>query len=136
MLGKRSALMVFFRGLPENTTRKELRQFVIPAIKNTPERHLALKGSVLSCTVLRLTDPASGAREFHGLVEIQPAKAALHAIALLNGQELGGRRIEVRRYQPRSAVSRRRLGSALAEDLEDGIDDERRRNLKIDLAGT
>lgn len=132
MLGKRGSVMVFLRGIPENLTRKELKAFIMPAVRTATGRSVGLKGAVSGCTILRMTDPQSGATEFHGLVEIHPAKVAIHAIAELNGKKLGGQRIEVRRYQPRSALRAQSL-EVVADEVDPGTARERRRNLKIDL---
>jgi hypothetical protein len=138
MLGRRNSLMIFIRGLPVALTKKELKGFVLAGVQAAPARSAAIKATVSSCTTLRMTDPKSGAEEYHGLVEIQPAKAAIHAISQLNGRELRGRKLEVRRYHPRSALRGRTLQSVTANPPEAGEDGatDRRRHLKIDLVST
>jgi hypothetical protein len=136
MLGKRGSVMLFLRGLPENLTQKELKAFILPAIRKGSGRSIGPKAAVSSCTILRMADPMSGTVEFHGLVEIQPAKVAMHAIVELNGRELKGRKVEVRRYHSRSVLRDRRLEAAAATaNTTDDSRRERRRNLKIDLVG-
>jgi hypothetical protein len=126
--------MIFVRGLPENLTPKELKAFVLAEVHAAQGRAAKIRGSVSSCTILRMSDPHSGAEEYHGLVEVQPAKAAMQAIAQLNGRELKGRKLEVRRYHSRSALrDQRSQGHPLVPEADKEMGGERRRNLKIDL---
>ena len=138
MLGKRSSIMIFIRDLPANLTPKELKAFVLAGVQAARARSAAIRGTVASCTILRMSDPKSGVEEYHGLVEVQPAKAAIHAISELNGRELKGRKLEVHRYLPRSALRGRTFQSMTTTlpEAGDGGKAERRRNLRIDLVNT
>jgi hypothetical protein len=138
MLGKRSSIMIFIRDLPGSLTPKELKAFVLAGVQAARARSAAIRGTVASCTILRMSDPKSGVEEYHGLVEVQPAKAAIHAISELNGRELRGRKLEVHRYHPRSALRGRTFQSMTTTSPEAGDSGEadRRRNLKIDLVNT
>jgi hypothetical protein len=82
MLGKRSSIMIFIRDLPANLTPKELKAFVLAGVRAAPAGSSAIKGTIASCTILRMSDPKSGSEEYHGPVEVQPAKAAIHAISV------------------------------------------------------
>lgn len=133
MLGKRGSVMLFLRKIPEGVTRKELKAFIQRTVKEFDNRPFSLKTAVCNCSIVSITDPGDGSREYHGLVEVQPAKAAMQAIAALNGKRLRGHPVEVRRYRHRSPLRDPRdglIGYALGtnEDAE-----RRRRNLKIDL---
>jgi RNA recognition motif-containing protein len=60
-------------------------------------------GLVLSAFLAR--DPETGALKNFGLVNIAPEQAAAEAIAALNGNKIGGRKIEVRKADPNMALS-------------------------------
>jgi hypothetical protein len=128
-------MMLFLRGLPEDLTRREFKAFVQTAMKGLDSRTFSFKANVCSCAILRITDHTNGGVEHHGLVEIQPAKAAMRAIEELDGKHLKGARIEVRRYHHRSPLRDRR-GSKKELGSPDNRQKERRRgNVKIDLVG-
>jgi hypothetical protein len=128
--------MLFIRRLPEGVTRKELKQFIQTTVREFGERPFSLKAAVCNCSIVCISDSEDGTREFHGLVEVQPAKAAIEAIRVLNGTKLHGVPLEVRRYQHRSPLRDQRDDAppSLFED-SDLAPDRRRRNLKIDLVG-
>jgi hypothetical protein len=132
MLGKRGTVMLFLRGLPEDLTRKELKSFVQAAVREPRGLGFSLKTAVCNCSIVRITEPASGHSEIHGLVEVQPATAAVRAIEQLNGQELKGARVEVRRYHHRSLLrDRRHEVEGIGAENRSG--ERRRKNLKIEL---
>jgi hypothetical protein len=131
MLGKRGSVMLFLRKVPEGVTRKELKGFIQTTVKEFDNRTFCLKTAVCNCSILCITDTEDGSREYHGLVEVQPAKAGMCAIEALNGKMLKGQPMEVRRYRHRSPLRDHRdslIGYALGKDPE-----RRRQNLKIDL---
>ena len=130
MLGKRGSMMLFLRGLPENLTRKELKAFIQSAVKSAGNRSFSFKATVCTCTILRITDRSNGTVEHHGLVEVQPAKAAMQAIEELNGKELKGVPIEVRRYHHRTPLRDRRRNK-IAYDQAECRQQERRRRTGV-----
>ena len=133
MLGKRGSVMLFLRRIPEGVTRKELKRFLRSRVEGLGSRPFSLRAAVCDCSILCIIDPESGAREYHGLVEVQPAQAAMRAIEALNGKPLRGRPIEVHRYRHRSPLRDQRQAAATGAP-DTGTDaDRRRRNLKIDL---
>ena len=133
MLGKRGSVMLFLQGLPDHITRRELKAFVQGALRDTGQHFLTLKPSVCNCSILRITDPDRGESELHGLVEVQPAKAAMLAIAELNDKELKGARIGVRRYQHRSPLRDRRKSASHVDSPDNRQVERRRKNLRIEL---
>lgn len=141
LLGKRGSVMLFLRGLPQDLTSRELKSYVQAAVRDPNPRAFAFTAAVGNCSILRLTDRTTGASELHGLVEVQPAMAAMRAIEELNGKELKGVAIEVRRYHHRSLLRDRRqdqvpFGNAdTVEDADNRRQERRRRNLKIELVG-
>jgi RNA recognition motif-containing protein len=60
-------------------------------------------GLVLGAFLAR--DAETGTPKNHGLVMLAPDSAVTAAIAELNGSELGGRRLEVRRADPNMGLS-------------------------------
>lgn len=100
MLKKRSPIMYLLPQLPSDVTARELRLFVESGLNQG--KRLSLKHSVADCSILRVVDPSSGAAEYHGMVEVNPDKDVLDAIDLLNGLEIRGQKIEVRRYRNRT----------------------------------
>lgn len=133
MLGKRGTVMLFVRGLPADLTRKELKAFVQGAVRDSGGRSFTLRAAVSNCSIVRITDPSSGVSEVHGLVEVQPATAAVRAIEQLNGQALKGARIEVRRYHHRSLLRDRRQETETSSESENRLRERRRKNLRIEL---
>lgn len=133
MGGKNGSVMLFVRNLPYSVSRRDLKQFIQRELRVAGIRGLPLMSTCTSCNILRITDPATGTREYHGLVEMQPARIALQAISVLNGKEIAGTPIEVRRYRHRSAWGERR-SRQYGESAATQVAHERRRpNLKIEL---
>jgi hypothetical protein len=133
MLGKRASVMLFLKGLPDQITRRELKAFVQGALRGNGQRSLTMKPTVCTCSVLRITDPENGESELHGLVEVQPAKAAMLAIDELNDRELRGARIRVRRYRHRSPLRDRRKSESDVGGPDSRDGERRRKNLRIEL---
>jgi hypothetical protein len=104
-------------------------------MKSPNGRSFPFKASICTCTILRLTDQANGTVEHHGLVEVQPARAAMRAIEDLNGRVLRGAQIQVRRYHHRSPLRDRRRNKIAHDHPENRLKDRRRANIKIDLVG-
>ena len=133
MLGKRGSVMLSLRRIPEGISRKELKAFIQNSVQQLGSRPFSLKAAVCNCSIVCISDSESGTREYHGLVEIQPAKAAMEAIQALDGKMLMGQRLEVRRYRQRTPLLDHKEG-LIGFALGNGEDAERRRrNLKIDL---
>jgi hypothetical protein len=133
MLGKRGSVMLFVRGLPEDVSGKELKHFIQTAVRELDSRPFSLKATVCNCNIVCVSDREDDSRNYHGLVEVQPAKAAIDAIGALNGRELRGHKIEVRRYQHRSPLRDQRDEPAGYTGESADLYERRRRNLRIDL---
>jgi hypothetical protein len=134
MSGKTGTVCLFVRALPSGLSRRDLKTFVTGRLKDAGIRGSLLLNVCSNCSILKITDRDTGREEFHGLVEIQPARIAVQAIEALNGALLGGQRVEVRRYRHRSPWGEHRArrgeseGAAIRPLLE-----RRRPNLKIEL---
>ena len=132
MLGKRGSVMLFLRRLPNGVTKKELKDLVRRSVKEIGGRSFAAKKSVGICTIMCISDIERGTREFHGLVQVRPAAAAMLAIEALNRKMLKGRLVEVHRYRYRYPIQANNLGDASC--VPGGAQVERRRrNIKLDL---
>lgn len=120
---------LFIRRLPEATTRLDLIQFVSDALK--PRWHLlqfAPAGSLTGCEILRVEDTGQENVEFHGVIDITPAAAALTALERLNGNYFKSKKVEVRKYFHRSVErDRRHHQSLLTDDVQEQRKRDRRR---------
>jgi hypothetical protein len=136
MGGKNGSIMLFLRNLPPNVSRRDLKTFVLAELRKAGVRGNPLLHLCANCSILRIVDPDRDTVEFHGLVEVQPARIAMQAIDVLNGKCLGGTPIEVRRYRQRSPWGERRQRAESQDDttvVAEPLRERRRPNLKIDL---
>ena len=133
MTGKHSAVMLIVTGLTERATRKELKSIFQSLIKNHRGSGWNGQGTIRSCEIIRITDSSNDSVEYHGLVELQPAKLALLAARELNGTEIGGKPIGVHRYQHRSSLSNQHCYLQSGEESNQAGDDQRRSSLTIEL---
>ena len=128
---------IFIRRLPEATTRHDIIKFVSDALM--PRWKLFGSkpiGTLNKCSILQITDPHPGNIEFHGLLKIEPATAALEVIKRINGTYLKSKKVEVRKYYRRSAARDRRrkeLQPLPGEILEQRKRDRRRPSLKTEM---
>ena len=131
-LGKRIRMWVFLRQIPKGTTRDELGRFVSKGLKPSWMLfQLFQQAKVKRCEVLQIFNTDTRSTEYHGLVLIDPSKAALPVIERLNGREFKGKTIEVRKYFRRSSHrDRRRTLSERKASLENRRVDRRRDGLK------
>jgi RNA recognition motif-containing protein len=88
---------LFVGGLPYSTTDEELKEAFMQA------------GNVTSANVIM--DKMTGRSKGFGFVEMATDEEAQAAIAMWNGQELGGRRIKVDEARPREDKPRRQYDS-------------------------
>ncbi len=136
MNGKTGSVLLFLRNLPIDFSRHDLRDFVESELNQAGIRVTAFRNPCSNYSILRITERSSGVQEYHGLVEIRPARTAMRAIEILNGKLIGGKPVEVRRYRHRSPLNTtfgRAQGRVL---LKDGVPtpmESRRRNIKIEL---
>ncbi|MGD8930934.1 MAG: hypothetical protein PVI52_00090 [Chromatiales bacterium] len=80
--------------------------------------------------IRKLVNRATGSVEYHGVVDIEPAKGAVRAIRKLNLTPLKGKTVEVRKYYKRSPLrDRREGGSQEATSANRRKRDRRRPNL-------
>jgi RNA recognition motif-containing protein len=98
-------MILFLRNLPEDTTRQEIIDFVMPAVRGGIFR---TRGKIISIDILAIRDCGTELMEYHGLVHISPDDVGQRAIRKLHGQMFKGRRMTVREYIVRSWRNDRR----------------------------
>jgi len=125
-------MWIFLRQIPNESTRRELGKFASKGLKPSwvffpfPSH-----AKVKRCEILQILNPKTKTIEHHGLVQIDPSKAALQVIERLNGQRLQGKLIVVRKYFRRSPHwDRRRIFSNREERRELRRQDRRRDRLR------
>ncbi len=118
-------MYIFVRRIPEGVSRRELGRFVDKATHRFWWRlPFVSQPQVDKCEILRIEDLENGHIEYHGLISVQPAKAALSLINRLDGERIRGKPVEVRKYFRRSSYKDRRRYYADGDDL--AFDDRRR----------
>jgi hypothetical protein len=121
------SFLLFLPALPTQATRKAVKAFVREGLSDVGYRGVTLATAVSRCALIRVTDPANGRSELHGIVRIRPAKLAMHAIDALQGRTMFGVPIQVRRYVQRSQLGFGSDERALPRS------DRRRQGLKLEL---
>lgn len=136
MSGKSGTVALFLRNLPPNVNCKDLKSFVQRGLQTEGVVGLPLFNLCSNCRILRITDLATGTTQYHGLVEVKPARIAMQAIQVLSRREIRETAIEVRRYRHRSTwgehwhrADELQIGTLVLRPLTE----RRRANVKIDL---
>jgi len=100
---------IFVRGIPDATTRLDLLRFVSSALKpKWSQLQFAPLGEIKACEIFQINNQDNGLEEFHGLVRIEPASAALAAIERLNGECINSKQVLVRKFYHRATGQNRR----------------------------
>lgn len=125
-------MWILLRQIPNEITRRGLGMFVSKGSKPSwmffP---FSSHAKVKRCEILQILNPKTKTIEHHGLVQIDPGKAALKVIERMNGQKLQGKPIVVRKYFRRSPQrDRRRIFSEREEQQELRRQDRRRDRLR------
>lgn len=115
-------MLIFIRLLPESVTQNDLRKFVDKAMRPHWSNLFFPSSRIRSTEIRKFTNSQNHSVEYHGIVDIEPAKAAVRVIRKLNRTPLKGKEVEVRKYYQRSALRDRRDEKAQAF-----ASDERRR---------
>ena len=125
-------MWIFLRQIPKGSTRRELGKFVSKGLSPSwmPFPFLS-RAKVKRCEILEILNPETKTIEYHGLVQLDPNRAALPVIDRVNGRSLRGKPIEVRKYFRRSGHrDRRALFSESAGRQELRRKDRRRDRLR------
>jgi len=99
MFGKPGSILLCISDLPAGVSRKDLKSFVQHAIDAVREGAVRVTPAISDYSILRLTNPATGAVSYEGLVAVQPARLALEIIEQLRSTPLRGKRLQVHRYR-------------------------------------
>ncbi len=122
-------MWILLRHIPKGTTRQDLSKFVNKGLKPSWVFLPFLShAKVKRCEILQIQNPRTKTIEHHGLVQIDPSKEALQVIERLNGRELRGKFIEVRKYFRRSGYRDRRALFSKCEDRQELRRQDRRRD--------
>ena len=123
-------MIVFIRKIPENTTRQEIIDFLMPVVKGGIFR---IKGKITSIDFLAIRDNNTRLMEFHGLAHIMPDTVGQRVIKKLHGQVFKGKRIALHEYVERSWRNDRRDSAKppVPVAVERRKGPARRSNLKI-----
>ncbi|MCB1759506.1 MAG: RNA-binding protein [Gammaproteobacteria bacterium] len=101
-------MRVLITTVPESTSERDVRSFVLKAICSRFQRLLRRKNRIESITIIELADQQGRALEYQAIVEFERTDIALMAIKKLNGTHLNGVPVIVRRYFTRSSYRDRR----------------------------
>ena len=125
-------MWTLLRQIPKGVTRGELGRFVSKGLKPSWMYFLSSShAKVKRCEILQISNPETETVEYHGLVQIDPSKAALPVIDRLNGRILRGKPIEVRKYFRRSSFRDRRQAMSDIDEQQDLRRRDRRRDQLI-----
>ena len=120
-------MLVFIRLLPEAVTQSDLRKFVGRAIRSSWLHWFLPQARIHSTEIRRFTNNQTRSVEYHAVVDIEPAKAAMAAIRKLNRTPLKGKEVEVRKFYRRSQLRDRRAEPRTASAQEERRRHDRRR---------
>jgi hypothetical protein len=125
-------MIVFLRNVPEDASRRDIVDFISPALEGG---FFKARGEILSVGVLVVKDKGLNLTEYHAIVSIRPDAVALRVIKKLHGQPFKGRRIALREYVVRNWRNDRRQIKAKPGEVaaERRMTPTRRRNLHIEM---
>jgi hypothetical protein len=124
-------VLVFIRLLPESVTQNELRRFVSNGLRSRWLIAFPVSGKIRSVEIRKFTNGTSRSVEYHGIVDIEPAKAAVKAIRKLNRTLLKGKEVEVRKYYQRSVLRDRRIAMGARTPSDERRKRDRRRGSMV-----
>jgi hypothetical protein len=85
-------VIIILINLPENTNKKDIEDFVRPAIED---------GHMGGIAIMVQRHPKTLEIKYHGLVRLTPDSVAKRAIKDLNDKQINGRHIDVHEYRTR-----------------------------------
>lgn len=126
-------MKILIRCIPRSVTLVTLSRFINHGLFYPWYYPFKLKGKVREHEIIRITNRDTGAVEFHAVVDIQPARTAVYLIQKLNGRELDGRAVDVRKWYARSPMRDRRRHETPehAEAFNNRRGSDRRRGSKL-----
>jgi hypothetical protein len=115
------SVQIFIRLLPDDVSQSDLRHFVSDALHRSWFVRSS-NGQIVAVEIRKLTNSETYSTEYHGIVDVEPAKAAMQAIQKLNRNNLKGKDVEVRKFFQRSDLRDRRRHLS-----DEAISEERRK---------
>ncbi len=85
-------MIIILVNLPENTDKKDIEEFIRPAIKN---------GHMGSIAIMVQKHPKTHEIKYHGLVRLTPDPVAQRAIEILKKEQINGKYVDVHEYRAR-----------------------------------
>lgn len=122
-------MLIFIRLLPESITHTDLRRFADKAIQSTWLNLFHPPIQINSIEIRKITNTQTHSAEYHGVIDIEPAKMAAKAIRKLHRTPLKRKEVEVRKFFQRSTLRdrRRQTQSQVAPTIEERRRQDRRR---------
>ncbi|HXK55476.1 MAG TPA: hypothetical protein PLZ16_02415 [Gammaproteobacteria bacterium] len=105
-------MRVIICSLPESTTEREIRQFVLSAICSPLQRLLRRQNRITAIEIIEILSATAHSAEYHAIVDFEQDQIAELAIKKLNGSKFKNQQIAVRLYQVRSSYRDRRRGNS------------------------
>jgi hypothetical protein len=129
-------MWVIIPGIPLSTSQSELRQFLNRRLKRKGWLGLSIRrrNRLKSYSILRMTDQLTGSVECHGLAELETAGRDEETLRNLNGHQLHGRTVAVRKYYHRSTKARP-VAYPEGRGSPSGRPERRRPELHIEMLG-
>lgn len=130
-------MKLFIRCQRNAVDRAALMKFVRRALRGPWYTGFRRRGEVVDCRIVRVMDRPGRHVEYHGLVDVRPARIGWQLVQSLNGQALRGGTVQVRKWFDRSGrgTDRRKLTglSAMSRDMDRRGGGERRRLVRLQL---
>lgn len=130
-------MKIFVRCQGDPCGRGALTDFVRRALRGPWYTGFRQRGEVVDCRVVRVMDLSGRRVEYHGLVEVRPARIGWYLVQRLDGRQLLGAPAQVRKWFDRDGrcADRRRLAglSAYPRHLDRRSGHERRRMVRLQL---
>ena len=120
-------MKLFIPRVPDDSSRKQLRNFIESGFKTKWWDLFAKKPKIISCELICITQN-NGIKEHHGLVEVVPDQAAREVIRRLHGKMFNNKRIIVRQYSERA---KNKISSPEDDQRRPNIEVENKRNLDV-----
>jgi len=130
-----TALKIFLRGLPHETSSAALREFAEAILKRKWYQLFGPRIKIKDCVVLMVKDLETQTIEFHGLIEVRPYASGVKAVKRLNGKRFLKKPIKARKWYERVAANDRRAFFEITEvgPAEDRRNKERRRQVVVEI---
>ena len=128
-------MWVIIQRIPLSTTQRELNLFINKQLDSRGWFGLAFnqKTTLKSFSILKMTDRLTGSIECHGLAELDTTTPEEDTLKALNGHQLHGKTVAVRKYYHRSSTRPQDLSSSHNDGLIAELQERRRPNLYIEM---